>query len=83
MLLNISNRILLLLLILTNCFLYADKIAVTTKVTGIAEIMKVGKKEFNLTSFISGNRYVTFPFLPLDAIVHSYIFVTVYEDNYA
>ena len=35
-----------LLFLVLGCFLYADKIAVATKVKGIAEIMKVGKKDF-------------------------------------
>ena len=35
-----------LFLLVLGCFLYADKIAVATKVKGIAEIMKVGKKDF-------------------------------------
>ena len=44
---NNSRKIFLLLLVFTNCFIYADKIAVATKVKGLAEIMKVGKKNFN------------------------------------
>ena len=44
---NNSRKIFLLLLVFTNCFIYADKIAVATKVKGLAEIMKVGKKDFN------------------------------------
>ena len=47
MILRISRRILLLVLVLTHCFLFANKIAVATKVKGVVEIMKVGKKEFN------------------------------------
>ena len=42
-----SRKILLTFVILINCFVYSNKIAVVTKVTGIAEIMKVGKKDFN------------------------------------
>ena len=42
-----SSRKIFLLLVLTSCFIYADKIAVATKVKGLAEIMKVGKKDFN------------------------------------
>lgn len=42
-----SRKILLTFVILINCFVYSNKIAVATKVTGIAEIMKVGKKDFN------------------------------------
>ena len=41
------RKILLTFVILINCFVYSNKIAVATKVTGIAEIMKVGKKDFN------------------------------------
>ena len=44
---NNSRKIFLLLLVFTNCFIYADKIAVATKVKGLTEIMKVGKKNFN------------------------------------
>ena len=42
-----SRKIFLSLLFLINGVIFADKIAVTTKVKGMAEIMKVGKKEFN------------------------------------
>ena len=42
-----SRKIFLCLLFLINGVIFADKIAVTTKVKGMAEIMKVGKKEFN------------------------------------
>ena len=42
-----SSRKIFLLLFLTSCFIYADKIAVATKVKGLAEIMKAGKKDFN------------------------------------
>ena len=42
-----SRKILLVFVVLINCFVYSNKIAVATKVTGIAEIMKVGKKKFN------------------------------------
>ena len=35
-----------LIFLVLGCFLYADKIAVATKVKGVAEIMKVGKKDF-------------------------------------
>ena len=41
------RKILLTFIILINCFVYSNKIAVATKVAGIAEIMKVGKKDFN------------------------------------
>ena len=41
------SRKIFLLLVLTSCFIFADKIAVATKVKGLAEIMKVGKKDFN------------------------------------
>ena len=42
-----SRKIFLSLLFLINSVIFADKIAVATKVKGLAEIMKVGKKEFN------------------------------------
>ena len=42
-----SRKIFLCLLFLINSVVFADKIAVATKVKGMAEIMKVGKKEFN------------------------------------
>ena len=42
-----SRKIFLSLLFLINGVIFADKIAVTTKVKGMSEIMKVGKKEFN------------------------------------
>ena len=42
-----SRKTLLTFVILINCFVYSNKIAVATKVKGIAEIMKVGKKDFN------------------------------------
>ena len=42
-----SRKTLLTFIILINCFVYSNKIAVATKVKGIAEIMKVGKKDFN------------------------------------
>ena len=35
-----------LIFLVMGCLLHADKIAVTTKVNGIVEIMKVGKKDF-------------------------------------
>ena len=41
------RKIILTFVILSNCFVYSNKIAVATKVSGIAEIMKVGKKDFN------------------------------------
>ena len=42
---NCKNILLIFLLILNN-LVYADKIAVATKVKGMVEIMKVGNKEF-------------------------------------
>ena len=42
-----SRKIFLSLLFLINGVIFADKIAVATKVKGMTEIMKVGKKEFN------------------------------------
>ena len=39
-----SRKIFLSLLFLINGVIFADKIAVATKVKGMAEIMKVGKK---------------------------------------
>ena len=46
MMIYYSSRKIFLLLVLTGCFIYADKIAVATKVKGLTEIMKVGKKGF-------------------------------------
>ena len=42
-----SRKIFLSFLFLINGVIFADKIAVATKVKGMTEIMKVGKKEFN------------------------------------
>ena len=42
---SFKNIILIVLFILSN-LVYANKIAVATKVNGMAEIMKVGSKEF-------------------------------------
>ena len=44
---NNLRKIFLLLFVFISATLFADKIAVATKVKGMAEIMKVGKKEFN------------------------------------